>query len=702
MKPIRLLLAVSLCAALAQACSETKNTSSDSLEPCSEDGTCSDSSKVCINHYCLNKCTKDSCGKDEVCPSSGICTKGECSDIVPCSGDLVCQGAKCVERGTPVDDPEKKGTAKEGEKCSEQHLCESYLRCSDEGVCVKKCYTTGCETGFACSNEGVCVKGDCTTWQRCSEKGFDDTFVCDTAERKCVKKCSAGSCGDGKYCDSSDKLCHVGECSEVDACKNNLTVCDLTPGSKTIHTCIDKCTSDDSCGADKLCDTDGRCVEPCASKTCQDGKVCDPNSRLCIQADCSTLDACSLTYQVCDEGHCVDKCTMQGVKCPEDKYCETLTGLCKPVCTPESCAAQGLLCGDEGMCVKGECSSYNPCSGTKVCSADYKCVEPVKPNNDCYFYKNCDDCDAKFDCSQFDCEITACDSCGAESEAYSKCHTELFACLDAGNFYENCPNHCEKELDAKTACETKRNACIKADKEDCASLTDEAQIAACEATNTCKSDKRTCESQKSTCLTAKQDCESKSKLCPEGQRCTADNRCVPSAELNGLGLGESCDPMDKTQKCATGLVCLMPSTNSEYVCLQEAYAAQGKPCTASAYQDHCEGNIIVQCSEYYGMVMVYDCKTNYIDWDVGVVDKFYGDNFTCAKRPGTKLVGCVQMCNDASAKEWYGCGYDTSDESYEVDYSDRYLCKYNSEGIQAYYYQDSEECSCSYSTGRCN
>ena len=387
--------------------------------------------------------------------------------------------------------------------------------------------------------------------------------------------------------------------------------------------------------------------------------------------------------------------------CAEGKVCDESSGICVEGCTVESCAEKGQICGNEGICVTGACSVHSPCAGGKVCSASYKCVDPVIPNNECYFYKTCDDCESKHDCSANDCEIAACESCEDAMNAYTACQQALYACLDAGNYYENCPNHCEAELKAKQDCDAAYSVCTAADKTDCSAITASAERAECEALNACRTSKRSCLMDKAECEKKRVDCEARSKLCPEGKSCTADNRCVEPGELGGKGLGEACDTTAATSECGTGLSCLKSGSDKSYACLQSAYEAQGKTCTVGSYKDHCEGNIIVQCSSYYGQVMVYDCKTYYLDWDSATTGSYYGDNFACANRPGTSYVACVELCSDSSDKETYGCSYDTSDEYYEVDYSDRFICRYNDDGIRAYYYEDSEECTCNSSTGRC-
>lgn len=629
-KSIQISILTFVCAIACSACNESND--SDVIA-CLANNVCEDPSRVCINGlYCLPKCKADSCDPGYFCADTGICTKEEaekpvCSDTVPCadknkqcvngqcvtptSSSGTCSGTeKCAKSNTYCVDGACVGASQtksctddaacgEGKYCDDGHCvdqcvssdgCTNYRVCDTAvGKCIEKCYLNGCPAGQACNNDGLCVVGECTSWQRCYESGFDRTYVCDVPNFKCIKVCSAGTCGDGKYCDAEDGLCHEGECSEVDACTGS-KVCDLSK-----HVCVEKCTSDASCNG-LLCDVDGRCVEPCSVGTCGSGKACDPASLLCIEAECSAIDGCSLNYQVCDAGKCVDKCTMSGVTCGEGTVCDKNSGLCIPRCTKGGCA-QGEVCGNEGKCVTGECSLIEECKDTaKVCSANYKCVTPKEVNNDCYFYSTCE---------------TFCDGTREEE--------------------------CEK-------------------------------------------------------------CRAKSKWCPEGQQCNAYNTCIDSASADGLGLGMACDDAVEGKKCASDLYC-DPKQN---VCLQAAYKVQGTSCTAGAYTDHCEGNLIVECSDYYSQVMVYDCKTHYINWDLGTTGAFYGDDYVCAKRPGTNYVACAQQCSSAevaSGATKHVCGWDLDDN--DIEYSDKYVCEYNEEGISAYFNEDSEECwyGCSYDNG---
>ncbi len=663
MKISRYLVVVALSSLVMAACDDSSSTDEKQTTAlCKADNTCADASKVCINGYCLDKCSADSCGEGFYCADNGICSpkedpskdpecsdskpctdtskscvKGvcqpnsadpECSDAKPCADTTkkcingvcqaksngtacsgsqkcevpgrVCSNGQCVTKNeakmcandAACDASQYCDSARCVDRCTTEAGCTDHRVCNAEGKCVEKCYTNKCPSGQACDSTGLCVDGECTAWQRCSEGGFDKSYVCDVENRKCIKRCSAGTCGAGKYCDSEEGLCFEGECSEVDECTGT-KVCDLAK-----HVCVEKCTDDDSCGdKDKLCDTDGRCVSPCAHGTCKGGKVCDPESKLCIVAECSDLDACPINYQVCESGVCKDKCTMMGVKCDDGFICDKNNGHCVPACTADSCTESGMVCGNEGKCVFGECSDLVPCQDTnKVCSVLYKCVSPKKNGSDCWFYSLCDN------------------ECNGEAEGS-----------------ENCTR-----------------------------------------------------------------CRERSHYCDEGKQCNASNQCIDSKNADGRGQGERCDDANK---CASDLVC------KNGACVHKAFEKEGDSCSPSIDGSYCDGNIIVECNSNSGLFMVSDCKAYYLNLTSASTASFYGKDFTCGKLPGENYYTCIQECSDADAKahkKTYACGWEPDDS--EIEYSDQYTCGYSDEGIAGYFQDDSKECwtGCNFNTGLCD
>jgi MYXO-CTERM domain-containing protein len=171
-------------------------------------------------------------------------------------------------------------------------------------------------------------------------------------------------------CDGLDDDCN-GQVDEGDICPTGY-LCDK-------GTCVENCqVGEFKCPLDKVCSTDGHCVDPgCQSVTCDAGKVCVggvckgpcdgvvcPYDQVCRVGAC--VDPCAgLTCdqgQVCDGGICVGKCDCQ--PCAASKACDAASGLCvDPACL-------GKTCGAGTHCAAGGC--VDDCAGV-VCPADQAC-----------------------------------------------------------------------------------------------------------------------------------------------------------------------------------------------------------------------------------------------------------------------------------------------------------------------------------------
>ena len=587
------------------------------LETCNVSGNCSDNG-ICINSVCVARCTETSCQNGQLCASTGLCVDGaqlgeKCSDASPCLANLSCVGGVCKEKPCSDSNP----CTGDDQYCldgvcilkchDETNPCAGRFVCDGEGRCVEPCHTGRCPEGMVCgSPKRVCIPGECSWYDDCA----DDSKICDLETNRCLDRCSQGTCGDGKVC-GDDQRCFVGECSNVDPCANSEEVCNTDEAK-----CIAKCHDNGDCPDGKLCYADGLCRVACSRGTCGKGTVCGSDG-ICVDAECSDIDPCGISYKVCDGGVCVDKCK-ENADCGEGKYCDTLSGLCMTSCTADSCG-EGMVCGESGFCVKGECSIVEPCGGGLVCTATHECVTETFDSNECYFAADCTDrcdCDAK---------------CSAENAT---------------------PAQGESLEDAIAKCKT-----------------------SCEAD--CKK------------------CESRNKPCPEGKQCNSLNQCIDKKDRKGLG-----EPCQLDKECDEDLMCVTGVDPKKGYCKSKAYAEDRKPCVVGTYRDHCAGNVIVECVD--GFVQVQDCKTYYQDYTAASLANFYGDDFTCVKRPRSNFVMCAKKCDGSKLQdEWFVCGWDPDDP--EIDFSDRYVCTYNEDGRAAYFPSDSRYCSptCDPSTGKC-
>lgn len=590
---------------------------SNIVKPCDEAADCS-GNMLCVNNICIARCTAQSCKNGQICASSGFCADGAdvggaCGADKPCLSHLTCQSGACRQKPCSDANP----CSGENEYCSGGtcvakcddaiNPCAGRLVCGDEGKCIEPCYAGVCPSGTVCgSPKRVCIPGECSWYDDCP----DASQICDFETNACVAKCSKGTCGAGKVC-GDDRRCFEGECSAADPCAGDDKVCD-----DETHACVVKCGGNEDCGADKLCYADGLCRAACSKGSCAEGTVCGADG-ICIPGECSDIDGCDISYKVCDNAKCVDKCKKND-DCGEGKYCNASSGLCRDACTAASCP-DGKVCGEDGYCISGECSSLTPCAGDLVCSASHECVTETFDGNECYFYA---DCSEKCDCA-------------------AACSAEKLGIED----------------------ETKLQKAIK----DC----------------------------QAACKTNCSACNARNKLCPDGKQCNAFNQCID--ENDKKGLGESCA---LNKECDDDLICVKSTVSGTGVCKSKAYAEDRTSCSETSFQDRCVGNIIVECVD--GMVQVQDCKTFYQDYSAATLANFYGNAFGCVSRPGSNYVMCAKLCGKPQlGDEWHVCGWDIDDP--DLDFSDRYVCKYNDDGRAAYFPADSQYCtpSCNAATGQC-
>lgn len=362
-------------------------TTCDNASNCPNDG-------LCINNICIDRCTQNSCKETEVCSGSGLCVTGgkqgdSCSTDAPCMRNLICESGTC--RNIPCDDThpcENDQLCNNGaclKKCDDKiNPCKGNQACSAEGLCVDKCYSGSCQNGLVCDGKTrLCVVGECSWYDNCPTT----EQYCDIENYRCVNKCNAGTCGEGLVC-NDERRCVSGECTRTDPCKDPGKACDYET-----MTCTVKCQSNDDCSEGKLCYLDGVCRKPCSAGSCDTGTVCGDDG-ICIEAECSAIDPCDISYKVCFDGKCIDKCKSDK-NCAEDQICNTTSGLCTARCNADSCGS-GMVCGDDGRCTAGECSKLTPCAGSgKVCSASNECVAQTFDHNECYFYR----CDYQCDCN---------------------------------------------------------------------------------------------------------------------------------------------------------------------------------------------------------------------------------------------------------------------------------------------------------------
>ena len=313
--------------------------------PCGE--TCCDLFEDCVEGVCepltcVPDCEGKLCGDDDGC---GYWCAGDCADV-----DMVCDqcfpGPSCVcETMTCGEDccPGADAACVDGACCVP--VCELDGVCGAEdgcgGLCPGACELFGqvcldgaCVCEFIdCGEEfGCCVEFDiCTELGCCFPACFEDG-LCGTDDG-CGGICLEGVCAeDGQVC--IDGACCTPDCDGMfcgddDGCGG---YCDGPCPDCWTHTCVDGecqcigilcfgvcCAPDQDCVdgectylcepdcADKVCEEDDGCGNPCFGPCVEGVSVCDP----CFPGPiCDCLfeacgDGCCLEGEVCVEGACV-------------------------------------------------------------------------------------------------------------------------------------------------------------------------------------------------------------------------------------------------------------------------------------------------------------------------------------------------------------------------------------------------------------
>ncbi|MDX9722152.1 MAG: hypothetical protein RBU37_15530 [Myxococcota bacterium] len=191
--------------------------------------------EVCVNNGVVtNACFPLHC-PDEVCGEGEVCAGGEC--VV-----LSCAGLYCGEYPNICRD----GVCTVG-KCSDPDV-----GCPGGKVCVNDECLTPCQEDDACLPL-ACLGGFCRPCEVSSE--CPESYLC--VSRSCRPSCqlNPAQCGPDEYCDSASLAC------------------------------LPKCTSDDVCSREEICDFDtGLCVPAeCTSEGSNLG--CEP-SEVCLNGRC--------------------------------------------------------------------------------------------------------------------------------------------------------------------------------------------------------------------------------------------------------------------------------------------------------------------------------------------------------------------------------------------------------------------------------
>ena len=257
---------------------------------------------VCVNTYCIEKCSEDSCPKGQTCNAQGVCeaiatpTEPECSETKPCPNGGICENSKCVAPQAP--------TRCNGTLCPGDQICIN-------GYCIDKCTENSCTNGQFCGADGICVS-------TCTATSCLDTQYC-AVDGQCLEKCQPKSCQDGFVCTIAGQ-CTEGVCSDLEPCTNG----DNCVNGQCISNLPDTCYEDSDCPEGFGCDNQ-KCVDEnsCSlTRTCADDRLC--RDGMCVDnetPECSKSIPCTDTSKTCIAGQCVTCNCQPGETCVGNNRC---------------------------------------------------------------------------------------------------------------------------------------------------------------------------------------------------------------------------------------------------------------------------------------------------------------------------------------------------------------------------------------------
>lgn len=160
----------------------------------------------------------------------------------------------------------------------------------------------------------------------------------------CVGSICQESCAFLDNCQSSNELCHEGQCREVQSADACALPCNED------HLCVEGagcCTR----GSDSLaCDADCTRGACCGNGTCDEGEDLDVCAQDCGVACTSSADCTDPATPSCAEGSCRDGCPYVG-SCPQNEIC---VDQCEATIPLEDCT---LACdsGIDQFCYMDQC-----------------------------------------------------------------------------------------------------------------------------------------------------------------------------------------------------------------------------------------------------------------------------------------------------------------------------------------------------------
>ncbi len=249
------------------------------------------------------------------------------------------------------------------EDVANNQTCKFDVDCGLGTVCGSggSCVSAACDF---CTSEQICYKTPANPEGTCSAPQCQNTDDCDGAQ--CVKgQCVTGgsdSCTKASDCPNPDKqTCTLAgkcvdkpvekECENTTDCANDGEICDAN------NKCTVPACTETSCGAGKLCGTDGKC---------KDAPICDPTK-------CETNERC-----LPSTGACGTDCVSDASLCGNGEMCDKPTATCItnpcPNVDPASCGGNTPHLSPSLNCSCVQCTDNTHCGPGKVCGSNGSCT----------------------------------------------------------------------------------------------------------------------------------------------------------------------------------------------------------------------------------------------------------------------------------------------------------------------------------------
>lgn len=339
---------------------------------CRVSGDCTGASagQLCVNNQCTPCGTANPCSNGQICNAQGRCVTGNCFSNLDCTGaqaGFACLSGNCTPCGVASDCGASGYVCVSGQcrvgNCVAPSDCALQGQLCLSNACVGCSNTSQCPANQVCdSTDSLCHPGNCLATAECGA-----TQVC--TNRFCGACTQDSQCGPGKLCLGG--ACTIANCRLPSDCAVQGQLC-------VANTCT-ACTQTSQCGSGQVCDTGlcqaGNCV---TSADCTNGRLC--LSRTC--SDCTSDGQCG-AGKICVTGGCVTGVCHGDADCSTGLQCDTnptsptawTCRSCSPLntATSNSCGA-GRVCDASGLCRSGNCTMNSHCGGSTPVCVNFNCT----------------------------------------------------------------------------------------------------------------------------------------------------------------------------------------------------------------------------------------------------------------------------------------------------------------------------------------